>query len=65
VLVDPRHDEQLVQAMRTLLADDAQIASLRDVISKRPRRSWEEYAAEVWDRVVAPELGARLEKEPA
>ena len=65
VLVDPRHDEDLVQAMRLLLTDDNQIAALQDQINKRPQRTWEEYAADLWDRVVAPEIAPQLDREPA
>jgi glycosyltransferase involved in cell wall biosynthesis len=63
VLVDPRDDEELVRAMRQLLTDDLQLASLNAQIARRPRRTWPEYAAELWDRVVAPELQGRPEND--
>ena len=58
VLIDPRDDEALVAAMRTLLTDDEAVRSLREQISLRPVRTWEEYASELWDGTVSPELAA-------
>ncbi len=65
VLVDPRDDEQLVRAMRQLLTDDRKLASLKEEIAKRPQRNWPQYAGEVWDRVVAPELGGGVHSRNA
>jgi glycosyltransferase involved in cell wall biosynthesis len=58
VLVDPRDDEALVAAMRTLLADDSRIGVLRSEIADRPSRGWDDYARELWDCLVLPELPA-------
>ena len=58
VLVDPRDDEELVAAMRTLLTDDDLLRTLRDEIRLRPARTWEVYASELWDSIVAPGLSA-------
>lgn len=56
LLVDPHDDEELVEAMRLLLTDDEVLGRLRREILDRPARSWTEYAAELWDCLVAPEL---------
>lgn len=58
VLVDPREDEALLKAMRLLLSDDAVLADLRSQIRERPRRTWEDYAEELWTGIVTPELDA-------
>ena len=46
---DPRDDHDLAAAMRTLLTDDRLLASLREQARRRPPRTWDDYAAEVWD----------------
>jgi len=46
--VDPRDDEQIVDAMRVLLTDDAVLARLKVEAAARPVKTWEQYAAEVW-----------------
>ena len=56
ILIDPFDDEALVAAMRLLLTDDAKLRSLKVEIARRPPRSWEEYAADLWQRLVEPEL---------
>lgn len=56
--IDPNDDEELVAAMRTMLVDDDLVRQLRRDIRARPSRTWDEYASELWDSVVAPELGA-------
>jgi glycosyltransferase involved in cell wall biosynthesis len=56
VLVDPRDDEALVAAMRRLLTDDDLVDALRREIAARPVRTWEQYADELWERLVIPEL---------
>jgi hypothetical protein len=58
VLIDPRDDEQLVAAMRRLLEDEAELAALRAEIDATPPRSWDEYAREVWARLVTPDVPA-------
>ena len=54
--VDPRDDADLTAAMRRLLTDDAELASLRSQIQKRAGRSWQHYADELWDAIVEPAL---------
>jgi glycosyltransferase involved in cell wall biosynthesis len=56
IVVDPRDDEALVEAMRRLLTDDGLLEGLRTEIQSRPDRTWEDYAAELWDRLVQPAL---------
>lgn len=58
LLVDPRDDEEIVGAMRSLLTDDPLLAELQHQASSRIARSWEAYAAELWDTLVAPELAS-------
>lgn len=48
VVVDPRDDEQIVDAMRRLLTDDVELERLRAEARGRPPQSWSEYAARVW-----------------
>jgi glycosyltransferase involved in cell wall biosynthesis len=56
VTVDPRDDDALIQAMRRLLANDADIVRLRAEIGRRHERSWQDYADDLWDAVVRPVL---------
>ncbi len=56
--VDPRDDGALTAAMRTLLTDTAVLAQLRHEIAARRDRTWADYAAELWEKLVAPELAA-------
>jgi glycosyltransferase involved in cell wall biosynthesis len=56
ILIDPADDQALVDAMRTLLTDDDRLRSLQQEIAARPVRTWEHYAAELWDCLVRPEL---------
>ena len=42
--------------MRLLLTDDAELRSLKVEIAMRPSRSWDEYATDLWRRLVEPEL---------
>lgn len=56
LLVDPRDDTALTAAMRTLLTDDDALARLREQIARRPERTWQDYADELWERLVEPEL---------
>jgi glycosyltransferase involved in cell wall biosynthesis len=58
VLVDPRDDADLTAAMRTLLTDDQVLARLRAQVADRPERTWQDYADELWERLVDPELRA-------
>jgi len=51
LLVDPRDDDALTDALRRCLVDDELMASLRAEISTRPKRSWSDYARQLWDLV--------------
>ena len=48
ITVDPADDDAVVTAMRRLLTDDVLLAELRSRIAARPSRSWDDYAAELW-----------------
>jgi glycosyltransferase involved in cell wall biosynthesis len=64
LFVDPRDDEALVDAMRDLLTDEVLVERLRAEARQRPIRTWERYAAELWEALVAPELeGIRGDQE--
>jgi glycosyltransferase involved in cell wall biosynthesis len=54
LLVDPRDDEALVEAMRALLTDDALLQRLRQETRDRPDRTWADYAADLWNLLVVP-----------
>jgi glycosyltransferase involved in cell wall biosynthesis len=56
VLVDPRDDAALIDAMRLLLTDQRTVERLRSEIAGRRVRTWQDYADELWDQLVAPEL---------
>ncbi len=47
-------DEALSDAMRLVLGDDAVLASLRDQLHARQARSWDAFADDLWDLLVAP-----------
>jgi glycosyltransferase involved in cell wall biosynthesis len=53
LLVDPRDDDSLVSAIRTLLVDDDVLARLHAEIAARPARTWDDYATELWQELVA------------
>jgi glycosyltransferase involved in cell wall biosynthesis len=52
IMVDPRNDTQLTDAIRLLLADPDRLAALRAEIPRRPHRSWDEYATSLWSFLV-------------
>jgi glycosyltransferase involved in cell wall biosynthesis len=52
LLVDPRDDAQIVDAMERLLVDDALLGRLRCEARARPARTWDTYASETWDLLV-------------
>ena len=56
VLVDPRDDAALTDAMRRLLGEPEVLRGLRAQIAQRPVRGWSEYADELWEFLVGPEL---------
>jgi glycosyltransferase involved in cell wall biosynthesis len=51
--VDPRDDHALATAIRRLVTDDVLHHQLVTEALSRPARSWNEYAREVWDYLVA------------
>ncbi|WP_127792909.1 glycosyltransferase [Agromyces sp. LHK192] len=57
VLVDPRDDDELVAAMRSLLTDDARLAQLKEEIAIRADDTWDDYASKLWDGLVVPLSG--------
>ncbi|MCG2799449.1 MAG: glycosyltransferase family 4 protein [Cellulomonas sp.] len=52
IAVDPRDDEALAAAIRTLLLDDEAHARLRAEGLARPPRTWDDYARELWEQLV-------------
>ena len=60
ILIDPRDDQALIDAMRTLLTDDEELDRLRADIARRPSRGWDDYAADLWAGIVSPEIEVRL-----
>ncbi|MDQ4099070.1 MAG: glycosyltransferase, partial [Chloroflexota bacterium] len=50
--VDPRNDHSIADALRRLLTDDDEHARLAGEAAGRPRRSWDDYARDVWDALV-------------
>jgi len=52
LLADPLDDHDLVRAMRTLLTDDTVYDRLRREAHAVVPRTWDTYAAEVWDCLV-------------
>jgi glycosyltransferase involved in cell wall biosynthesis len=51
-LVDPRDDDQIRAAMRSLLTDGALLAELRRAARTARTKTWDEYAAEAYDYLV-------------
>jgi glycosyltransferase involved in cell wall biosynthesis len=56
LLVDPRDDHDIAQALKRLLTDDDLHAEVTRQAIARPVRTWDQYAAEAWDYLV---LGIR------
>jgi glycosyltransferase involved in cell wall biosynthesis len=54
VTVDPTDDQAITDQMRRLLTDDQLVFMLREQALRRPRRTWDDYARELWDALVAP-----------
>lgn len=51
--VDPHDPHDLADAMRVLLTDDERLARLEREALARPRRTWDDYAHEVWECLTA------------
>lgn len=52
LLVDPRDDHSLVDALRRLLTDPELHAELAAQATARPRRTWDSYAEDLWGYLV-------------
>ena len=52
LLVDPRNDHDIANAMRKLILDDDLHSALADQARERPTRTWDEYAYETWAYLV-------------
>jgi glycosyltransferase involved in cell wall biosynthesis len=51
-MVDPRDDASVADGLRGLLKDPAALERLRDEARRRPRRTWDDYARDLWDAMV-------------
>jgi glycosyltransferase involved in cell wall biosynthesis len=58
VTVDPRDDDALTDALRSLLTHPEELERLRAEVARRPARTWAQYADELWAYLVRGE-GAR------
>lgn len=54
IAVDPRDRRAIAHALGTLLTDDDEHARLAADARRRTPRSWDDYAAEVWDALAGP-----------
>lgn len=52
LLVDPRDDHAIAEAMERLLADDGLLERLRAQARARDRRTWDQYCDEAWPLLV-------------
>jgi glycosyltransferase involved in cell wall biosynthesis len=52
LMVDPRSDDAIADAMALLLTDEILLAQLRTEARARPKRTWDDYASETWDLLV-------------
>jgi glycosyltransferase involved in cell wall biosynthesis len=48
LVVDPRSDDDVTDAMRSLLTHPDELKRLRAEAEARPLRTWDEYASELW-----------------
>ena len=55
LLVDPRDDRSIADAMRTLLTNDETYARLREQARTRDLGSWDRYAAATWEYLTSGE----------
>lgn len=51
-MVDPRNLDDVADAMRTLLTDDAALAELEEQARNRPQSTWDDYADATWKWLV-------------
>lgn len=61
LLIDPRSDLSLTDGIRTLLVDDEVHAELVSQARARPKRTWEDYAAETWAALMAGSIAKDFE----
>lgn len=61
LLVDPRDDHAIADALRTLLTDDDARERLAEQARRRPERTWDTYADEVWS-ILGP--SSRVDDRP-
>ena len=54
LLVDPRDDDELADALRQVLTDDGLHSRLTAEARARPSHAWEQYAEQVWTYLVTP-----------
>ncbi|MCU1498395.1 MAG: glycosyltransferase family 1 protein [Acidimicrobiales bacterium] len=52
VCIDPRDDQQVIDAMRRLLTDDALLGTLHQQIVERTTTTWDDYARASWQVLV-------------
>lgn len=52
LLIDPRDDHSIAEALRRLLTDDEEHARLAAEAAARPQRTWDDYARDVWGALV-------------
>lgn len=52
VLVDPRDDRSIAEALRRVLTDDEEHARLAAEARGRPARTWDDYARDAWGSLV-------------
>jgi hypothetical protein len=50
--VDPRDDESITSALRTVLTDEVVHARLVEETTRHAERTWDQYAAELWSFLV-------------
>jgi glycosyltransferase involved in cell wall biosynthesis len=55
LVVDPRDDDAIAEAMRKLLDDDELLAGLVAEAAARPGKTWDAYAEELWNTVMRVE----------
>jgi len=56
LLVDPRDDDQVTSAIRSLVTDNSVLARLRAEAAALIPRTWDEYASDLWDFVSPTEV---------
>ncbi|MEJ3403528.1 glycosyltransferase [Rathayibacter sp. YIM 133350] len=56
LVVNPRDDVQLAEALRRMIVDDDLIDRLRSQIASRTDETWDDYSSALWEQLVAPLL---------